>query len=231
MFQIKICGITRAADVWAAGQAGVDAIGLNFCRQSPRYLDAGQARQLADAVPAPMLKVGVFVNATAAQMGQLAEAVGLDALQLHGDEPPEMLADLPALAVIRAFRCPVDEGQAIVEYLERCAERNVRPAMVLIDALQPGQYGGTGQTADWNQVCRIRRTIPGPLALAGGLTAQNVQQAIWRVRPDAVDTASGVETRPGQKDHRRIAEFVRQARAAFATPAAQHDPSDTAHEP
>jgi phosphoribosylanthranilate isomerase len=222
MFQIKICGITRAEDARAAVEAGADAVGLNFFSASPRYLPLPMAQQVSRAVPAGVVKVGVFVNPTLQQIADSVAAAGLDAVQLHGDEPPEFLAQLqtapwPPRPIVRAFRPGLAGLTAVRDYLERCRRLQVWPRMVLWDAQQPGSYGGTGRTADWQLAAEFARdrSLP-PLVLAGGLRPDNVAKAIAAVRPAAVDTASGVERAPGVKDAALVAAFVRAAKAALA---------------
>jgi phosphoribosylanthranilate isomerase len=216
MFRIKICGITSAQDTAAAARAGADALVLNFYAQSPRFLRPELARQVADAVPKDVLKVGLFVNAPAEVVCRTFAELRLDLIQLHGDEPPDFLAGLAPRPVLRAFRLGSGGMQAIAEYLGECRRLQCVPRMVLIDASVPGQYGGTGSTADWSALGGhgLGSWDP-PLVLAGGLTPQNVAEAIRAVHPTAVDTASGVETSPGRKDPAAMAAFVRAAREAF----------------
>lgn len=216
MFTIKICGITTVDDARAAAAAGADAVGLNFYGESPRFLPLEQAQHVAAVVPKGVLKVGLFVNAPAEAICGAYDALGLGLIQLHGDEPPEFLAELGRRPVMRAFRVGADGLPPIAEYLRRCGELGTPPAMVLLDAHRAGQFGGTGTPADWDHIADERSLLGDvPLALAGGLTADNVAAAIFRVRPSAVDTASGVETRPGHKDAAAMQRFVAAARAAF----------------
>jgi phosphoribosylanthranilate isomerase len=146
--------------------------------------------------------------------------VGLNLVQLHGDEPPEFLAELRGIPILRALR-PGADLAAIGEYLQRCYALACLPRMVLIDACASGAFGGTGQTADWQAMRDYRVHLAGqPLVLAGGLTPSNVATAIATVRPWAVDVASGVEERPGKKSAELVRAFVAAARAAFAHVAA-----------
>jgi phosphoribosylanthranilate isomerase len=217
MFRIKICGITRVEDAVMAAQAGADAIGLNFYPKSPRFLDAATARQIVAALPGGIAKVGLFVNAAAADICRTFDELGLDLIQLHGDEPPELLAELGPRPVMRAFRLQSGLDEA-VNYLDQCRRLNCLPRMALIDAYVAGMYGGTGGRCDWEMI-RGYLALAGypPLVLAGGLTADNVAEAIHTVRPAAVDTASGVESSPGRKDPAAVAAFVRTACEAFAS--------------
>jgi len=218
MFQIKICGITRAADAVAACDAGADAIGLNFYPRSSRYLAIDAARDVVRQVGARALKIGVFVNERPETIDAVCAQVGLDAVQLHGDEPPSLVRRLASRPVIKAFRLGPDGLAAIGRWFDECLHAGASPRMVLLDAFQPGEYGGTGRTADRGPAAAFGRT-PGmpPWALAGGLTPENVAAAIADTRPHAVDTAGGVESAPGVKDHAKIARFVLAARAAFAS--------------
>jgi phosphoribosylanthranilate isomerase len=221
LFQIKICGVRTSQDVQAVIDAGGDAIGLNFFPKSSRYLADDAARELLAGCDDRVCKVGVFVNESAETIRARAQRLALDWIQLHGDEPPELLRELTELRVLRAFRYGADGLQSVVEYLDRCQQLGCPPAAVLLDAARPGQYGGSGQPIDWALLQRDLRQI-GPLTtswvLAGGLTPDNVAQAIQRLRPMAVDTASGVERSPGVKDPQKIAAFIRAARQAFGSP-------------
>jgi len=215
MFRIKICGVTTAADAHAAAEAGADAIGLNFYRHSQRCLSTSAAKEVAGAVPPGICKVGVFVNSPSDEICRIFDDLGLDFVQLHGDEPPEMLAQLGGRPVIRAFRVGDDTAPPRA-YLERCRELGRLPQAVLLDAYQPGHYGGTGSVLKWDALrSQPDITLGLPLILAGGLTPANVDRGIRAVRPQAVDVASGVEKRPGEKDTALVAAFIHAARAAF----------------
>ena len=219
MFRTKICGITRIEDARHLADAGAGAIGLNFFAASPRCVDSGVARQIVDSLPAKIVKVGVFVNAALDEIADVAKTVGLNAVQLHGDETPERLAEViqtAGLPVIRAFRLDERGLAPVVDYLRDCERRSASPSIVLVDAFRQDASGGTGETINWEQLGDWRDLLGDtPLILAGGLTPNNVQRAIQTVRPNAVDTASGVETQPGIKDPDAMRRFVSQARAAF----------------
>lgn len=216
VFRIKICGITTTEDAEEAVRVGADAIGLNFYPGSPRFLSESAAREIAAATPDHIAKVGVFVNADVAEMVRLAEAVGLDMLQLHGDETPESLRTLSDYRVVKAFRCREEGLETVLDFQNRCRQAGRIPDAVLLDAYAPGKYGGTGQHIDWPAVRGARASVGGiPVVLAGGLTAENVSQAIAEARPDAVDTAGGVERARGRKDPNKMRRFVAAAKAAF----------------
>jgi phosphoribosylanthranilate isomerase len=216
MFHVKICGITSVDDAQVAIRAGADALGLNFYRKSARAIDVQMARQIGNRVPHGVAKIGVFVNADPDEVAHTFYEAGLDAVQLHGDEPPEYLADLVPRPIVRAFRLG-DAGLADVDaYLDQCSRLDAMPAMILVDAFSADAYGGTGNTVDWSRLAAdCQQCQLPPLVLAGGLAPENVAEAIRIVRPVAVDVASGVEHRPGRKDPDRVRHFVAAARAAF----------------
>ena len=214
VFCIKICGITSVADALLAAEAGADAIGLNFYDKSPRYVTAERAKEICDALPPGITKVGVFVNSLPNGIVATVQRVGLDAVQLHGDEGPELLVALGKLPAIKAFRCQGSTLDRVQAFLGHGPD-STRLVAVLLDAHAPGTYGGTGQVLDWKGLRGERAKLQGlPLILAGGLTPQNVAEAIRLARPDAVDTASGVESAPGQKDPAKVRAFIVAAKAA-----------------
>ncbi len=200
--KVKICGVTRVADAEAAVDLGADAVGLNFYGGSPRCIAVGAARAIRSRLPATTCVVGVFVNAPREEIGAVAGAVGLSALQLHGDEPPEACLGWGDLVVIKALR----GGDADVA--TRAARYGVR--YVLLDAAS-ASYGGSGRRFDWRGAGAIPRER---LVLAGGLTPENVADAVRLLRPAAVDVASGVEAAPGRKDHGRLKAFIEAAKTA-----------------
>jgi phosphoribosylanthranilate isomerase len=199
---LKICGITRLADAEAAVQHGATALGFVFWPKSPRYVTPDQAAAIVAALPEGVASVGVFVNETADAIERIADRVGLSMVQLHGDERPDEAAALKR-PVVRALT--LDDSAACDDW----------PAETtfLIDAADRVRRGGTGQTVDWaraGELAARRRVI-----LAGGLTAENVAEAIARVRPCGVDVSSGVEAAPGVKDFNKVAAFLANARRAF----------------
>lgn len=216
MFRIKICGVTRQQDAQAAVEAGADAIGLNFYKSSPRCVSDAVAAEIAASVRGRIKIVGVFVNHSAEQVRWIADSLQLDYVQLHGDEPLSTLQQLGGLQMIRAFRPQRGGLEAVVEFAKLARTQRIELSGVLIDAYQPGHYGGTGETTDWESVRTASGRIANiPLVLAGGLNPENVANAISAARPSAVDTASGVEVSPGMKSRERMSAFVSAAKAAF----------------
>ena len=201
MTRIKICGITNVDDALAAVAAGADAIGLVLA-PSPRRVDYDTAGAIVAALPPFVTTVAVLVDPTADQLAELVAHVGVDALQLHGDEPPELCHAAPR-RVIKRFNI-IENDTA-----DRLAER-MRPYRVAGYLLDPG--AGSGRVFDW----RLARGLPGPLIVSGGLRPENVAQAIRAARPYGVDVCSGVEAAPGRKDHDRLRQFVQAVRSADA---------------
>ena len=226
VFRIKICGITRGEDALHAARAGADALGLNFYALSKRGITREQAALVANDLRTkfdrPPKLVGVFVNESADSIVEAQRVVGLDAVQLHGDEPPELIVDLPeGMPVIRAARIGEAGLKPVVEYLESCQRLGREVAAVLVDAAElkaaRPEYGGSGRQVDWARVAAEKQLLGStPLLLAGGLKAENVAEAIRMVGPMGVDTASGVESAPGVKDPGMVNGFVSQAREAFS---------------
>jgi phosphoribosylanthranilate isomerase len=201
--RVKICGVTLAADAQAAFRCGADAIGLNFHPPSPRAVTLAQAMEVVSGLDRGACTVGVFVNAPRDEIARVVRALGLRAIQLHGNEAPEDCAGWEGLTVIKALSASEPRGLAA-----RAARYPTD--YVLIDTPWAG-FGGSGQTFDWKMAAAIPRER---LMIAGGLTPDNVATAIRALRPAAVDVASGVETRPGQKDHDKIEAFIRAAKAS-----------------
>lgn len=199
---VKICGITRGEDALAAVEAGAAALGFVFWPKSPRFVDPYRARAIVARLPPFVTTVGVFVNQEAREINEVAATARLSAVQLHGDEEPGFAAGLTR-PVIKAV---VLDGQA-----RAWAEWPPRVTL-LADGTDPKRRGGTGTLADWTAaalVAKVRR-----LVLAGGLTPENVAEAIARVKPFAVDVSSGVEVAPGIKDHTRLGKLFDAVRTA-----------------
>jgi phosphoribosylanthranilate isomerase len=204
MVRVKICGVTTVEDARLCALAGADAIGLNFAPGSPRRVTLEAAREIADALPAELLRVGVFVDSDEAELRRAIAAVGLGCVQLHGDESPELLAQfLP-----HAYKAIRVRGPSSLADAARYAGD-----YILLDAYVPGVAGGTGATFDWALASELARTRR--LTLAGGLTADNVADAVRAVRPYCVDVASGVESAPGHKDPDKVRAFIARAKAAL----------------
>lgn len=213
----KICGIRDVATAKAVATLKPSAIGLNFFAGSPRHVTVEQATEIVRDLPANVEAVGVFVNHSAAEIDAICTRCGLRTAQIHGDEKPELLAEVslrrPALQLVRAFRMGAERLKPLAEYLESCRRLGVTLRACLVDAQVAGQYGGTGQTVPWNvlQAEYLRDTWP-PLILAGGLTPENVAEAIRATNPWGVDVAGGVESSPGVKDLERVSRFLAAAR-------------------
>ena len=200
MFRVKICGITNWYDARCAIEAGCDALGFNFYPRSPRYVSPGTAATIRARMPREIAAVGVFVNEAPADVAEAVRAVGLNYVQLHGEERPAAVRALAhAAPVIKAFRVgPRFRAAQLRRYDAATA--------FLLDAHLRGARGGTGKSFDWSIACGAAQF--GPIVLAGGLTAENVASAIRAARPSAVDTASGVEKSPGQKDPAKLRAFL-----------------------
>jgi phosphoribosylanthranilate isomerase len=211
MVRIKICGVTTPEDAPLAADAGADAVGLNFYPKSPRFVTPTQAAALVRALPAFTASVGVFVGMPIRQVTAIAFQLGLRGVQTYDERPPE--DDPFPFAHVPAFRVKDIAGlEYIRKFVELATVASRRPAAVLIDSHVEGQMGGTGHKAPWEL---LRGFDPGvPVILAGGLTPENVAEAITLVRPWGVDVASGVESAPGCKDVAKIRRFIENARAA-----------------
>lgn len=204
--RIKICGITNADDARQGALLGADAIGLNFYEGSPRRVDPGQVRSILAVLPPFVEPVGLFVNVGAREACQRAAGIGgLRTLQLHGDNldctDPFPFRVIPAFAVKDASSL-----ERIQRHLDACRSAGHLPPAILVDAYSAEKYGGTGHIAPWNLLAGFRPPVP--LILAGGLTPDNVAEAIRIVRPYGVDVASGVEREPGIKDLEKLRRFI-----------------------
>ncbi len=203
--RVKVCGITRLEDALLASDLGADAIGFNFVAGSPRRITPEKAREIGAALPPFIVRVGVFADEPAASLGAMARRAGVQWLQLHGDEPPEVCSRLP-LPWYKAHRVtPEFQPEDVARY---------HAPIFLLDGYAPGLRGGTGRPFDWG-VAR-RASAYGRVILAGGLAVDSVAAALAASRPYAVDVNSGVESSPGIKDHRLLAEFMRRVDEAGA---------------
>jgi phosphoribosylanthranilate isomerase len=203
MTEVKICGLTTVDDALRCIEAGADAIGLNFWPSSPRSVDLPVARAIVDAGGERVQMVGVFVDFSLEQVRETLGKTGIPWAQLHGAEPPELLAAL----LPKAYKAiAVKDGSAIE------IARSYSGDHILLDASVPGMPGGTGRTFDWAIAAAVSKERK--LTLAGGLTADNVAEAVRAVRPYRVDVASGVESEPGRKDRDLVKRFIDAAKGA-----------------
>ena len=203
MVKVKVCGITRLEDALVACESGADAIGLIFA-ESPRRVDMGRAADISSALPENILKVGVFVNAGPEEVLRIAGKVGLDYAQLHGDEGPEAVAAIRkgGLAVMKALR--VRDGRS----LERMEDYGAD--LYLLDAYSVRERGGTGRTFDWDLAKALEGY--GNIVVSGGLTPENVREAVEFLDPHGVDASSSLEDSPGKKNGERVRRFVSAAK-------------------
>jgi phosphoribosylanthranilate isomerase len=203
MTRVKICGITSAEDAAAAVEAGADALGFVFVPGTPRLVTPGAAGQIIGGLPPFITAVGVFVDQALDEVLQIAERCRLQAVQLHGDEPETFSRRIP-IKVIKALR---------VRDRESLRPMQTYPAHAfLLDAFVEGQAGGTGTSISWGLAAEAKGQAP--IILSGGLQPETVGRAVREVRPYGVDVSSGVESRPGRKDHRKVREFIAAVRKA-----------------
>jgi phosphoribosylanthranilate isomerase len=200
--KVKICGITNVADGLAAAEAGADMVGLMFYEKSPRHVTLPVAAEIARRISPFVLKVGVFVNPSEDLVMRAIGDCGLSLLQFHGDEPPEFCAQFGLMSV-KAFRIQNEESLKQLP--------NYQTEAYLLDAYSPEARGGTGEKFNWDIAIEAKK-FGKPIFLAGGLTPENVSEAVGKVQPYAVDVSSGVEISPGKKDPRKIEAFIRAAR-------------------
>jgi phosphoribosylanthranilate isomerase len=204
--KVKICGLTNTADARAAAEAGADLVGLMFYERSPRYVSLETAGEIVSQLPPFVSRVGVFVNPTGEFVTEAIGRCGLNLLQFHGDEPPEFCTQFGVMSM-KAFRVRDAESLKLLPAYPTDAW--------LLDAFTPGQLGGTGERFDWELAVEAQE-FGRPIFLAGGLTPENVGEAVRRVRPFGVDVSSGVESAPGQKDAAKVRAFIAAAKAASA---------------
>ncbi len=209
--RIKICGLTSAKDAQAAVDAGADALGLVFAPQSPRCLTIEQAVRICDAIPPFVSTVGLFMDAPADQLREVLAAVRIDCLQFHGVETDSYCRRFQHPYIKAVAMSAAGDDSNPVNAVDRWFSEFPGAAALLFDSHQPGQAGGTGRVFDWG---RIQIGGDRPIILAGGLNAGNVAQAVERVRPYAVDVSSGVEKRPGIKDHEQLRLFCTEVKRA-----------------
>jgi phosphoribosylanthranilate isomerase len=201
MIKVKICGITCLEDALLAVDAGADAVGFVFYEKSPRNINPMQAAEIISKLPPLIQTVGLFVNEESEKVNWTADYCGLDLVQLHGDESPEDCLEINR-RVIKAFRM---KNIVSIEPL-----RKYQAAGYLLDAWSPDAFGGTGKTFNWEMAAAARQY--GRIILAGGLSADNVVEAVRTVQPYAVDVSSGVESAPGKKDRDKVKEFIKRVK-------------------
>lgn len=202
MTRVKICGITNLDDAGVAVEAGADMLGFIFYPPSPRYVAPEQAQAIVASLPPSLLTVGVFVNEDVETITRMARTSGVQMVQLHGEESPALCQQLP-WRVVKTFR--------FTEHVQPEMMRQYAVDAFLIEGFHADFYGGGGAPADWQRVALLHEY--GRIILAGGLTPDNVRQAIRLVRPYAVDVCSGVEAAPGKKDWHKVRAFVAHAKA------------------
>ncbi|MGO9378057.1 MAG: phosphoribosylanthranilate isomerase [Dissulfurispiraceae bacterium] len=205
--RIKICGITNLDDALAAIDYGADALGFVFYPKSPRYVTPEKTREITAQLPPFITTVGVFVNESLTMIKHIMASARLQVLQLHGDEPPEACSTWSQ--VVKAFR--------VKDFVDlKPLERYKGVSAYLLDTYAPASYGGTGQIFNWDIALEARKF--GRIILSGGLTQENVENAVRWVRPYAVDVSSGVESEKGKKDLKKVKEFIERAKAASRQP-------------
>jgi phosphoribosylanthranilate isomerase len=202
--KVKICGLTSVADAVAAAEAGADMIGLMFYHKSPRHISIAQAVEISRALSPFVLKVGVFVNPTEAEVMEALSACGLNLLQFHGDEPSEFCTQFGAMS-LKALRVKDADSIAALE--------NFSTDAFLLDAYSKSGLGGTGEKFNWDLAVEAQK-FGKPIFLAGGLTPENVADAVRKVQPFAVDVSSGVESAPGKKDAAKMRAFIQAVKSA-----------------
>jgi phosphoribosylanthranilate isomerase len=200
----KICGITRLGDALCAVREGATAIGMVFWPKSPRRVDRTTAAEIVAALPPDVLSVGVFVNATVDEIRDVVRTTGIRIVQLHGDEPP---------SYVDAIERPIFRSTTLDNVADVTRDWP-QDTTLLLDKADPIRRGGTGEVVEWSRATRLAQERR--LVLAGGLTADNVEEAIVTVRPYGVDVSSGVEASPGVKDVAKVSQFLKNARAAYA---------------
>lgn len=207
--RVKICGITRPEDAVRAAAAGAWAVGVIFAAESPRRVSLGRAAAIMAAAPSGIVKVGVFVNPSTEEIVAAVNECGLTAVQLHGEETPAFCRRAAAATGVAVIKAVPVEGPRSLDSVA-----SFDTDYVLLDTYQPGRRGGTGRSFDWSAACELPREVrSGRVILSGGLSAENVLEALDAVGPYAVDVSSGIETAPGVKDPgemERLFDIIRQ---------------------
>lgn len=202
---MKICGVRTLEEAQAAISAGVDALGFNFWAKSARFISPDEAREIIHRLPPFVNYTGVFVNESSEKIKEIISYTRIDTVQLHGDEEPEFCREFARVKLIKAFRVGEDFDVTTIQRYSVSA--------VLLDAKVKGEYGGTGQRFDWRLAIEAKKVLP--VILAGGITIDNVAEAIQVVRPFAIDVCSGVEAEPGRKDLAKIRAFMLEVERAL----------------
>ncbi|MGH9947255.1 MAG: phosphoribosylanthranilate isomerase [Pyrinomonadaceae bacterium] len=209
MTKVKICGITNLEDALLSAKFGADSLGFNFYEKSPRYIKPQAAREIIDQLPDGVLKVGVFVNESLEKIIKTVKHARLDAIQLHGDETAEFVEEVKSatkLQIIKALRISNEFVSDDFLYFEAEA--------ILLDTFSANEYGGTGETFEWEKAKKAMAIFP-QVYLAGGLNEKNVGEAITQLRPYAVDACSGLELEKGIKDRAKVEAFITAVRNAI----------------
>jgi len=207
MVRIKICGITNLEDALQAADLGADAVGFIFYRGSPRNISPETAAAIIDKLPPFLTRVGVFVDKSIEEIEEIARFCGLDAVQLHGDQQPEVIDNL-RINTIKSIRLRSgDDLNQLANY--------GRVYAFLLDTFDEREFGGTGKTFNWQWAVDAKK-FGRPIILSGGLTPENVTEAVRLAKPAAVDVSSGVESVPGKKDYQKLARFIQAAKVRDA---------------
>jgi phosphoribosylanthranilate isomerase len=205
MVRVKICGITNLEDAQEAINLGADALGFNFYKRSSRYIEPAKAKPIIEALPPLISLVGIFVDEFSPErIRSIAHAIGLGTIQLHGSESPEYVKKISEVRIIKAFR--VNENFDLTQLAA------FRVGAYLLDAHDAKQLGGTGKTFNWDVAVQAKQH--GRVILAGGLSAENVAEAVLKVRPYAVDVCSAIESEPGKKDFQKMEALFREVHRA-----------------
>jgi phosphoribosylanthranilate isomerase len=205
MVRVKICGITNLEDAQEAINLGADALGFNFYKRSSRYIEPAKAKPIIEALPPLISLVGIFVDEFSPErIRSIAHAIGLGTIQLHGSESPEYVKKISEVRIIKAFR--------VGENFDLTQLAAFRVGAYLLDAYDAKQLGGTGKTFNWDVAVQAKQH--GRVILAGGLSSENVAEAVLQVRPYAVDVCSAIESEPGKKDFQKMEALFREVHRA-----------------
>ena len=204
MVRVKICGITSLEDALVSLKAGCDALGFMFYKKSPRYIAPGMAKEIIRQLPADIIKIGVFVNAEEGTVKRIAKLCNLDMLQFHGNESAAFCQRFKGIKIIKAFRI---KDKLNLEKISR-----YKTFAYLFDTFKKSKIGGTGKIFNWKLLARDINNFRIPIFLSGGLNQRNVKRAIETLHPDWVDASSSLEIKPGEKDPKKVREFIEAAK-------------------